>query len=355
MLLLSNDTLGEFLINIDGTAQLPQPTKIGVNERLLDHTRVKLIKSSRLDDNNIALRCFSGDRIDVELLVPVCNKQRENAIIKATELRMSDVELKRRRLHGVLSSKSLLESLDSLVLNRKQIDAFRSKQKTAKSAANRGDPGGVTFSVVSKNPQHCFTVPDTLAIDRDSVKSDLNTVPLTISFSGDRPGNYSTLVELLSLPDDIRIIPVEFKVTESLVSDSSIAYLKFSSCVFDPIVQKIPLRNNSETACSYEVDIVVESGSDPAVFKGLMEFTIAPKEVYNYELMFLPSGEEKYDAELRFNNVTEGIQTKYFLSGQGERRPPLGEIKLETRVGQTTHHEILIPNKSNRKICFYVG
>jgi len=258
-------------------------------------------------------------------------------------------------LHGILSSKSLLDSLDSLVLNKKQIEAFRTKQKVPKSAVNR--PGGsnpIIFSVVSKNPQHFFSVPENLCFDSDSFKSDTNTVPLRISFSGDKPGKYSTLVELLSLPDDIRIIPVEFKVTENLVSDSSIAYLKFSSCVFDPIVQKIPLRNNSENPCNYEVDILVE-GNDPTVFKGFLEFTIPSKSVYNYELSFLPSAEEKYEAELKFNNITEGIQTKYFLSGQGERRPPLGEVKLETRVGKATQHEIFIPNRSSKKICFYVS
>jgi hypothetical protein len=41
---------------------------------------------------------------------------------------MSETELKRRKLHGVLSSKSLLESLESLTLNKKSIE--KSKEKT---------------------------------------------------------------------------------------------------------------------------------------------------------------------------------------------------------------------------------
>ena len=68
-------------------------------------------------------------------------------------------------------------------------------------------------------------------------------VPFSLRFNADRPGTFSTLIELLSLPDDVRIIPVEFKVTENAVSDSTVAYLKFNSCVFDPIIQKIPLVN----------------------------------------------------------------------------------------------------------------
>ena len=283
---------------------------------------------------------------------------------------MSEVELKRRKLHGVLSSKSLLESLDTLILNKKQIEDFRNKQKfnkpaiIIKSPSIESSKSGISYSVVSKNPQHYFTLPENLLINREDIKSDMNFVPLTIKFSYDRPGNLSTIIELLSLPDDVRIIPIEFKVTESVVSDSTVAYLKFSSCVFDPIIQKIPLRNNSEISCSYEVEIIFGGGEGTSnnnnvdnrmVFKGAPTFSIPSKDAYFYELIFMPNAEEKYDAELRFNNVTEGIQTKYFLSGQGERRPPLGEIKLETRVGQMTQHEIIIPNKSNKKICFYVS
>ena len=106
--------------------------------------------------------------------------------------------------------------------------------------------------------------------------------------------------------------------------------------------------------CCYEVDIITK-GYDKTVFKGKTVFTVQPKEAFYYELMFTPNAEDLYEvsdllsiimnlsltnlieiikAELRFNNVTEAIQNKYFLSGQGERRPPLGEVKLETRVGQ---------------------
>lgn len=268
--------------------------------------------------------------------------------------------MKRRRLHGVLSSKSLLESLDALILNKKQIQQAHMMAKPAIKASKVSSAPALTtrpainFTVVSKNPEHYFIVPEHLHIGHGDVKHDQNTVPFNIKFNGDRPGTFSTLIELLSLPDDIRVIPLEFKVTESAVSDSTVAYLKFNSCVFDPIVQRIPLKNNSENVCQYEVDITAQD-QNKSVFKGKMNFSIPPKESFFYDLTFCPKSEISYEAELKFNNTTEGIQIKYFLSGQGERRPPLGEIKLETRVGQNTHHEIFIPNKSNKKICFYAA
>jgi hypothetical protein len=46
---------------------------------------------------------------------------------------------------------------------------------------------------------------------------------------------------------------------------------------------------------------------------------------------------------------------KYHLTGTGERCTPLGEIKFETRVGQVSQHEIVIPNRSNKKVCYYVS
>ena len=268
--------------------------------------------------------------------------------------------MKRRKLHGVLSSKSLLESLDNLILNKKQIEKSRflskpnAKVSKISSAPSLTPNPAIDFTVVFKNPDHYFIVPEHLKIGHADVKHDQNIVPFNIKFNGDRPGTFSTLIEFLALPDDVRIIPIEFKVTESAVSDSTVAYLKFNSCVFDPIIQRIPLRNNSENTCQYEVDITTNDRTMP-VFKGKLSFSIPPKEAYYYDLTFCPTSEISYEAELHFNNITEGIQIKYFLTGQGERRPPLGEIKLETRVGQSTHHEVSIPNKSNKKICFYAA
>ena len=47
---------------------------------------------------------------------------------------MSEVELKRWKVHGVLSSKSLLEAIEKLTLN-KQLQALFSKPGLAKKAS----------------------------------------------------------------------------------------------------------------------------------------------------------------------------------------------------------------------------
>jgi hypothetical protein len=73
------------------------------------------------------------------------------------------------------------------------------------------------------------------------LKSDENLIPLIIKFGADRVGTYSTTIELKSLPDDIRIIPIDFRVTEGAVSEASVAYLTFNSSVFEPITQIIPI------------------------------------------------------------------------------------------------------------------
>ena len=51
----------------------------------------------------------------------------------AAEQRMSEAELKRRKIHGVLSSKSLLEALERLKLNKEQA----SKKSSKPSAKDR--------------------------------------------------------------------------------------------------------------------------------------------------------------------------------------------------------------------------
>lgn len=85
--------------------------------------------------------------------------------------------------------------------------------------------------------------------------------------------------------------------------------------------------------CSYEVEIDSKP-NETLVFRGLSKFVVKPKDVFVYELSFLPTSEQKFEALLKLNNTTEGIQYKYYLTGIGERRPPLGDLKLETKVGQ---------------------
>ena len=44
--------------------------------------------------------------------------------------------------------------------------------------------------------------------------------------------------------------------------------------------------------CNYVVDLV--NKDDKVVFKGVTKFSIKPKDVYIYELMFLPNAEDKF-------------------------------------------------------------
>jgi hypothetical protein len=196
-------------------------------------------------------------------------------------------------------------------------------------------------------------LPANLAIETDDLKSDENTIPLVMKFSADRTGYFQSFIELKSLPDDIRIIPVDFKVTDNFVSETASPIIQFTSCVFDPIVQPIPIKNNSEMTVSYEAEIVTKF-NDSTIFKGPSKFTVPAKSAFSYELTFLPNAEEKFEAELVLNNLTEDLRSKYVLTGVGEKKPALGEIKLDTRVGNTTQHEVIVANKANKKICFYV-
>ena len=85
VILFTNDKLGEFLYHLEGTPISPDPKKVQVDETTLDPNKIKYIKSSRFDDKTLTFRCFMGDKIEVKLLVPVCNAERENAIIMAAE------------------------------------------------------------------------------------------------------------------------------------------------------------------------------------------------------------------------------------------------------------------------------
>ncbi len=234
VILFTNAKSGEFLYHLEGSPLQPDPTRTVVDEATLDPNKIKYIKSSRFDDKTLTFRCFMGDRIEIKLLVPVCNAERENAVIQAAEQRMSDLELKRRKIHGVLSSKSLLESIERLTVNNntKKITLSRSSITKSKDF--------IRFNIQSKNSQF-MTLPQYLEIGPDDLKSDENMIPLVIKFSADRTGYFQSFIELKSLPDDFRVISIDFRVSDNFISDTSTPTLYFNSCVFDPIVQPIPI------------------------------------------------------------------------------------------------------------------
>ncbi len=148
---------------------------------------------------------------------------------------MSEAEFKRRRIHGILSSKSLLETLDRLTLNKPISAAGTSSLHNAIAADE-----SLTFAVHSTNPT-LVSVQNQLQVPAHDFQLDDAYIPLVVKFNPEKLGTHSVLIELRSPPDDMRCVPIDFKVTEGIISDASIAYLTFSTCVFDPIVQYIPI------------------------------------------------------------------------------------------------------------------
>ena len=87
IIIFTNEKLGEFLYYLEGVPNLPDPTRTLVDESALDTTRIKYIKINRnnVDNRHLTFRCYVGDKLEVKLLLPVCNLERENAIVMATE------------------------------------------------------------------------------------------------------------------------------------------------------------------------------------------------------------------------------------------------------------------------------
>ncbi len=86
IILFTNDKLGEFLYNLEGTSLMPEKSKIIIDEQSLDTSKIKLIKLNRKDNNVNMFRCFAGDKVEVKFLIPVCNMERETAIMLAAEM-----------------------------------------------------------------------------------------------------------------------------------------------------------------------------------------------------------------------------------------------------------------------------
>lgn len=113
IILFSNEKMGEFLYYLEGNASLPKPNRTLVDEKNLDASKVKYIKSNRKkilkilffiskifilgpQNRTLTFKCVTGDKIKIVLLLPACNLERENAIIMATEM----VSLKKFQYFG---------------------------------------------------------------------------------------------------------------------------------------------------------------------------------------------------------------------------------------------------------------
>ena len=159
---------------------------------------------------------------------------------------MSEFELNRRRVHGILSSKSLLESLNSLTLNKplpKNESSRATKSSLLTKLSDKSNESSLKFKVVC-NSKNSLILPENLLISSSDIKFDDNFVPLVIQFNADRVGTSNARIELKSLPNDVRLFEIDFKVIENGVIDSNtVARLQFHSCVFDPISQPIPIVN----------------------------------------------------------------------------------------------------------------
>ncbi len=76
-------------------------------------------------------------------------------------------------------------------------------------------------------------------------KNDDNTVSFFVRFDSDKATVRTTTIILKANNDDIRYIPIEIKSIEKSVIEPSVAYLDFTTPVFDTIVQTIPIVSNN--------------------------------------------------------------------------------------------------------------
>ena len=78
---------------------------------------------------------------------------------------MSEVELNRRKMHGVLSSKSLLESLEALTINKPSVQKLSTSGKSSlKSLDAMFENNPLVFRINARNHSH-VSVPDSLIMN----------------------------------------------------------------------------------------------------------------------------------------------------------------------------------------------
>lgn len=172
---------------------------------------------------NIPVSCYESLKclFQENLLIPIENYQKKDALIRAAQYRMSDIEIRRRKLTGTLASASLA-SLD-FVKHGQQLS-----QDTDATSVKYSDEM-YEVHIDSKY----FEFPQRIEIPKNC---EIGTVALPFKFKPDGQGFYPSKLLLVS-SWDIRQYELEVTVTPSTTD----AEIRFNAPALQSITQDIPI------------------------------------------------------------------------------------------------------------------
>ncbi|XP_055888207.1 cilia and flagella-associated protein 47-like isoform X1 [Biomphalaria glabrata] len=347
-----NDQIGEFLYSIEGTALQPLPSYLPY---VPSKNSVRISSAAAAgtgrgmfggDDAIIYWKCEAGITLKEVLKIPITNAARERALMLASQQHMSDLEIQRRAVAGTLSTCSVKANTIKHISNNP--DAFVSLAKSIGPVADvfRVEIDSDFFKVpnilvmpASKDGQgKCLpNIGDKADVDEEKFAL------LPIEFRAREAGHYSTTITLKSF-DDIRVYRIECTV----VKESNIAELEFSSPVHQVVSQDIPIVNMTDTDWNLKATITGNGFSGPS------ELLAKAYTTSYYPLKFRPMKEGEVNGSLVLTNQMDGTDQTFIINGIGLRPLALDHIKLICAAKASIAHSVNVPNVTKKKLTYKV-
>ena len=213
-IVLHNDDIGDIILSIRATVQLPLPTlpqTRGTDSRFFIN----------VETQTLHLKAYAGETINEELLVISENESLQKALLEVCRWGMSEVELKRRMLTDSMKHAALTTAMRCLELEEKTPEATDDIAE---------DLDKLVFRVDGAN--ELFKLPDTIAVPAGKG----GVVGFPVQFRAEEPGQFECHVTLTSA-HDVRVFIIECTV----LCRGRQAKLEFTTTAMQPLTQDIPI------------------------------------------------------------------------------------------------------------------
>jgi hypothetical protein len=170
---------------------------------------------------------------------------------------------------------------------------------------------------------------------------------LTLNCSPRNAGDYYAQVLLRSLKGtDIRCI----EVTASIKPKPTKLTLEMTTQARQSVSQEIPIINTSVKDWQVKVTFT----QDSELFSAGKDFTVRRGTTYNYTITFNPEWTCETNARLLLEVVQTSELHDFMIKGVAEEPCAEDNIVVESRVKQTSHHMIPVPNPRDVPVTYRV-
>ena len=214
-IVLSNNTVGEIILSITATVQLPFPTLPKISDGKDSHMFLNS------DSQTVHLKACVGESVQESLLISSENPALERALLEVCQWGMDQEELRRRLLTDSLKSAALTTAREFFELENKVLTATDNIEDNLDK---------ISFSVEGTDDNFKFPEVILVPAERGGVGR------LAVEFMSEEVGQFECQVVLRS-PHDVRVFIIESTVMER----GSEVELEFTTTAMQPLTQDIPI------------------------------------------------------------------------------------------------------------------